>query len=269
MTTAGNGYIALYRKILQNPVVCKDADHLAVWVWLLLNAVWDEQDVNFGGKKITLKPGQLTTGRKRIADELSVSESKVQRILKRFESEHQIEQRTDRQCRLISIVSWNEYQQSEQPNEHQMNNERTTSEQRVNTNKESNKLINNKYINIYTSKSLHEEFEKLWSIYPKKQGGKDKAYSYYERARKSGIAFEEIEQGIQAYTEYIKVNEIDMQFVKMGTTFFSQKAWTDDWSIRMEQRNGTNDNQRSQGERARVAERIERSIDDFRGFEEA
>ena len=63
-----NGFVKLHRKMLDNPVVCKDADHLAIWIWLLLNAVWDEYDVTFGGERLTLKPGQLTTGRKRIAE---------------------------------------------------------------------------------------------------------------------------------------------------------------------------------------------------------
>ena len=136
-----NGFVKLHRKMLDNPVVCKDADHLAIWIWLLLNAVWDECDVTFRGERITLKPGQLTTGRKRIADELNISESKVQRTLKAFETEHQIEQQTDRQCRLITIVSWDKYQFNEQRNEQRVNNDRTTSEQRVNTNKESKKVI--------------------------------------------------------------------------------------------------------------------------------
>lgn len=78
---------------------------------------------------------------------------------------------------------------------------------------------------------LRKEFENLWSMYPKKQG-KDKAYRYYERARKSGTTYEEVEQGILAYKESIRANGTDMQYVKMGSTFFSQKSWADDWSIR-------------------------------------
>lgn len=78
---------------------------------------------------------------------------------------------------------------------------------------------------------LRKEFENLWSMYPKKQG-KDKAYGYYERARKSGTSYEEVEQGILAYKESIRANGTDMQYVKMGSTFFSQKSWADDWSIR-------------------------------------
>lgn len=146
------GFVKLHRKLLDNPVVCKDADHLAIWIWLLLNAVWDSCDVTFNGERITLKPGELTTGRKKIADDLNISESKVQRVLKTFESEHQIEQRTDRRCRLISICSWNKYQIGEQSSEQQMNNDRTTSEQLLNTKKES-KNIRNKEISSLSYKA--------------------------------------------------------------------------------------------------------------------
>ena len=89
-------------------------------------------------------------------------------------------------------------------------------------------------INIYgqsNSKEIRNEFESLWKLYPKKQG-KDKAYGYYERARKSGTTYEEVEQGINDYKAYISINQIDMQYVKQGSTFFSQKAWNDDWTIR-------------------------------------
>lgn len=81
-----------------------------------------------------------------------------------------------------------------------------------------------------TKRYIQSEFENLWKLYPKKQG-KDKAYGHYERARKSGTTFEEVEQGIKAYVSYIKANRIDMQYVKMGSTFFSQRAWQDDWSV--------------------------------------
>lgn len=128
-----DGWIKLHRKVLDNPVVNKDPDHLAVWIWLLLNATHRERAAMFNGKKVTLKPGELITGRKKIAEETGVSESKVFRILDVFKSEQQIEQQTNRHSSLISIVRWNDYQQSEQQNEQLMNNHRTTSEQPVNT----------------------------------------------------------------------------------------------------------------------------------------
>lgn len=147
------GYLKLYRKTLDNPTVMKDADHLAIWMWLLMNAKFAPADSNFGGERITLQPGQFITGRKKISEALGVSESKVQRVLKCYESEHMIEQRTDRQGRLITIVSWDEYQASEQPSEQRVNNERTTSEQRVNTikRKKERKNIKNNNSNTATA----------------------------------------------------------------------------------------------------------------------
>lgn len=85
--------------------------------------------------------------------------------------------------------------------------------------------------NSLSTKELHTEFENLWSIYPRKQG-KDKAYGFYEKARKKGTTYEEVYRGIEAYVASIEANETEMQYVKMGSTFFSQKAWQDDWSVR-------------------------------------
>ncbi len=89
-------------------------------------------------------------------------------------------------------------------------------------------------------KQLREEFDVLWSMYPKKQG-KDKAFGYYERARKSGTTYEEVGRGLQAYVEYIRANGIDMQYVKMGSTFFSQQSWNDDWAYRKPRTESRND----------------------------
>lgn len=133
------GYIKLYRKLLDNPIVTKDAEHLAIWVYLLLEARKFEKESYLGGKKIILQPGQLTTGRKQISEKLRVEQSKVQRVLKLYETEHLIEQQTTNKNRLISIVGWDRYQEDEQQNETPMYNQCTTNAQPVNTPKESKK----------------------------------------------------------------------------------------------------------------------------------
>ncbi len=130
-----DGWIRSYRQMFDNPVVCKDAEHYAVWGYLLHHASHQPYDVVFEGKRITLKPGQLITSRRSIADKFSISDSKVQRILKTFEIEQQIEQQTVSHNRLISLVNWDKYQKSEPQNEPQVNHNRTTSEPQVNTNK--------------------------------------------------------------------------------------------------------------------------------------
>ena len=76
---------------------------------------------------------------------------------------------------------------------------------------------------------VQNEFDKLWSLYPKKQG-KQNAYKAYEKARKDGVTYEDVEQGIKAYADYVKGK--DAQYIKMGSSFFNQRAWQDDWSIK-------------------------------------
>ena len=161
-----NGWIKLHRQTLDNPVVMKSPDHLAVWMWLLLSATHSNRDCDFDGKRITLKAGQLTTGRKYISKELKINESKIQLILKTFEIEQQIKQQTSPRCRLISIVKWSDYQITEQQSEQQVNNNRT---------------LNNKDKNNKNNYSV--EFDEIWKLYPVKKN-KHISFLKYKQALK-------------------------------------------------------------------------------------
>ena len=166
------GFVKVKREILDDPTIFRDPDYVTVWLYLMLNAVFAPVEVSFHGQRIMLQPGQLTTGRKKIAEKCRVQESKVQRILKRFEIEHLIEQRTDRQCRLITICSWSDEQKSEQRNEQEMNNDCTTSEQRVNTKEEEKNvknlsLSNKRAFGTFRNVLLTDrEYQKLQADYP-------------------------------------------------------------------------------------------------------
>lgn len=129
------GWIKLHRSILLKGWVNK-SDFVQVWIHLLLMATHKDREYFWNGKTIVLKSGQLITGRKSISEKTGVDENKVERILKVFESEQQIEQRKTSTSRLISILNWEKYQEDEQPFEQRVNNGRTTSEQRVNTKQE-------------------------------------------------------------------------------------------------------------------------------------
>lgn len=167
------GWIKLYRKSLDNPLVCKDAEHFAVWMYLLLKATHTEYRAVFNGKQIILKAGQLITGRKSISEKFNMNESKVQRILKTFENEQQIEQQTSNKNRLITIVNWVKYQDCEQQVEQQLNNKRTTTEQQLNTNKNDKNVKNdnkNIYIHIPNVEKVQltqEQYDKLVADYGK------------------------------------------------------------------------------------------------------
>lgn len=144
------GWISLHRELLDNPIVCKDTHYFTIWIYLLLQATHTDQDKIFKGNKVKLKRGQLITGRKSLANRFNINESKVQRILKMFESEQMIEQQTSNKNRLITILKYELYQSVEQQIKQPVNNKRTTNEQPVNTNNNVNKEINvNKVIKTY------------------------------------------------------------------------------------------------------------------------
>lgn len=183
-----NGYVKIHRKLLSNPIVMKDCEHLAVWMYLLLNATHQDRSVLFKGKKIIIGPGQLITGRKSISSELQISESKVQRILNFFESEHQIEQQTSNKNRVITLINWHKYQDNEHQTEQQLNNNRTTTEQQLNTNN------NDKNVrNIYSTPTTNKE--EINGRYGNKRNGDENLFEYVERAFRrtlSSIEFEVI-----------------------------------------------------------------------------
>lgn len=150
------GWIKLHRKTLENPVVMKDADHLAVWLYLLLNASHKEIPAIFRGKKITLKAGQLITGRYKISQVTGVQSDKVYRILKLLKSEQQITQQASNKNSLITILNWDMYQDSTQQSEQQMHNKCTT-----NAHKQECKNVKNVRNNNHFSSSRNYDYEGL------------------------------------------------------------------------------------------------------------
>ena len=145
------GWIKVHRKMLENPIVCKDADYLAVWVYLLLKASHGICPVMFKGEKIMLQPGQLITGRLKIATDLSVNESKVKRILNAFKTDQQIDQQASNKNSLITILNWESYQKIDQHTDQQMTSERPTTDQQVTTNKNEKNIENEKKVKNKTS----------------------------------------------------------------------------------------------------------------------
>jgi hypothetical protein len=126
------GYVKLFRSI-ENKSWYKKSEFVHLWIHLFIKATRIEREDWFHGNPVKIKPGQLITGRKKLSRETGIEESKIERILKCFISEQQIEQQTSNISRLISIKNWHLYQNVEQQSKQRVNNKRTTGEQRVNT----------------------------------------------------------------------------------------------------------------------------------------
>lgn len=75
---------------------------------------------------------------------------------------------------------------------------------------------------------LQSNFNRLWELYPRKQG-KTNAFKAYEKAIKEGTTDQEIEKGIEAYKKQIEIQRTELQFIKQGSTWFNQKCWNDEY----------------------------------------
>lgn len=128
------GYIKLYRKTLDNPIIMKDSDHLAIWTYLLLNATHQNMNAVFDKEKIILKPGQLITGTLSMSKELKINKDKIQRTLKEFEVDKQINQQVSSKGRLITVLNWEIYQFYDNQFDKQMINKCETTDKQLITN---------------------------------------------------------------------------------------------------------------------------------------
>ena len=159
------GWIKIHRKLIDAPWFSK-SEYVHLWLYLLLKANHRDQEIFVGNEKVLLKRGQLLTSRHKLSEVVHVQENKIYRILKCFENEHQIEQHKTRKYTVISIVNYDAYQKSEQDNEQQMNNKRTTDEQQMNTNKNDKNDNNIIYINLFNKykKQIEEEPNRVVQI---------------------------------------------------------------------------------------------------------
>lgn len=151
-----DGWVSIYRKI-QEKSWYKDSEYVHVWLHLILNANHSDKKVWVNGQEVELKRGQLITSRKAISDKTGVTQSKIYRILSRYESEHQIEQQKTNKYTIITIVKYDNYQNCEQQFGQKMNNKWTTDEQQMNTNNNDNNVNND---NKNKKKNKKEKFVK-------------------------------------------------------------------------------------------------------------
>lgn len=83
-----------------------------------------------------------------------------------------------------------------------------------------------KTVNVRSSDA---EFERLWEMYPRKRN-KYAAKEAYAKAVRSGVTNEQIEAGIIRYCQYILNNNKDREFIMLGSTWFENRCWEDEFT---------------------------------------
>ena len=109
--------------------------------------------------------------------------------------------------------------------------ERESREKERTKEKETKELesINNPPIVPPRGSQYESEFAELWKLYPRREG-KQGALRAYIKARKEGVSAGEVRAGIEAYRDKVARDKTERQYVKMGSTFFNQRSWEDDYT---------------------------------------
>lgn len=134
-----NGWIKLHRKTIEKGFY-KKSQYVHLWVHLLLNVNHEPKEFMWNGNIILIKEGQMVTGRNELSDQTGIPQSTIEDILKFLETQHQIQQQKTTKYRLITIVNWIKHQSSDSKS----NNRATTEQQQADTNKNEEKVKNEK-----------------------------------------------------------------------------------------------------------------------------
>jgi len=220
--TSENGYIKLYRSLM-NKGYYKDSEYVHLWVCLLMKASYQSREFFFNGELQQLKAGQLITGRNSLALETGINRSKIERILKCFKNEHQIEQQTNNKFRIISICNWEKYQTSEQQNEPQVSSERATSEQQVSTYNKDKKVKKDKKDKnkIYT-----DDFLAFYKAYPRKEG-KSEAWKAWNKLNGNRPSMDEVLKAIEDQKNSKNWIKDGGQYIPQPAKWINQRRWED------------------------------------------
>jgi ribosomal protein L30E len=136
------GYILLHRQILDS-YQFSNPEYLKIWIWMLAKANYKSKvaniEVNSGRTDVPLERGQFIFGRTSAAKELKMGESKIYRVLKKFESDGSITVKSNNKFSVITVCKYDTYNCAENENEQPVNSQRTASEQPVNTTNKENK----------------------------------------------------------------------------------------------------------------------------------
>lgn len=219
-----DGWLKLYRSILDSAVF-QDAEVLKVWIWLLCNVAFEQHDTICYGKVIHLKPGQIATGRKKIAQCTDLNENKVYRALNALKSLGNIEIKATNRYSIITIVNWYKYQEENYKrtsSEQQTNSKTTTEEQQDNNKRTQHKNGKNgkKEKNIY----ICSFFQSVWDEYPKKLGKNKVTKAAMEQLEEAGM--DTVMDAVRRYVEKIKRDGTEEKYIMHGSTFFNG-AWRD------------------------------------------
>lgn len=105
-----SGWFAVKRGITSHALFKGKPDRLAVWLWLLDNAVWKDTTHDVKGHTVQVPRGSVCASERHISEQCGVGYQVVRTAIKRFKSEHMINATPTHGKNLITLCNYEKYQ---------------------------------------------------------------------------------------------------------------------------------------------------------------
>ena len=110
-----SGFVKIPRALRDHPLG-GDPEALAVFIHLVINAAYQDQEVVFNGEKLPLKRGQLIYGRTSYAQKIGITESAIRRVMRRLEKWQLIGSKTTKRFSVITLLASDLWQDNDLAN---------------------------------------------------------------------------------------------------------------------------------------------------------
>jgi hypothetical protein len=137
-----DGYVKLYRKLLDNPVFT-NPNLLKTLIWCLLKATYKPRGVLIGLRTVSLQPGQFIFGRHKAAEELRMKPSTLNDYMQALKVLQIIDIKSNNKYSVITLVNWELYQSEDEVSDIKTDiksdSKATTKQQQTDINNKDNK----------------------------------------------------------------------------------------------------------------------------------
>lgn len=244
------GWIKLYRSCLENGWI-KNHKLWAFWSYCLLKASHKEHNAIVGLEIVHLLPGQFIFGRKKAAQETSLTEQEIRTIIEFLKKAENLTIKTTNKYSIVTIVNWDTYQGNgtdEQPSNQPTTNQQLTTYKNVKNVKNIKKttighlfptgdcedthgILTNETeteTKQKVSESVKNNFNIFWKAYPRKKskGDAEKVWNKIKPNQKLfDIILSKIDEAKNS-NDWLKENG---QFIPYPAKWLSRKGWEDEY----------------------------------------
>jgi hypothetical protein len=158
------GYVKLWRK-LEDSQIFQNEKALKIWIWILIKANHQKNTVLFGRQKINLDKGQFIMGLNKASEHLCLAKSTIHFWINYLKDLGQVELKKTNKYTIITILNWDDYQDTETQMELKKNSNGTQKE----TNKNGGYIIKNEkeiILNSGQSPQVQEILKIFYEINP-------------------------------------------------------------------------------------------------------